>query len=103
MLLAALVDVGGTLWPERLAVHNGSDKCVEQLRGLLPGVDAVLAYETLRRTLQEDDRSLVQDTQRLLSSAVRGLGLNSAERKITRQMPRAHVNLFSVPSRLIPS
>src|SRR5437763_1612962 len=79
MLLAALVDVGGTLWPDRLAVHVGPDKCVEQLRTLLPGVDAVRAYDTLRRALRQDNGSLVQDTHGLLSTAVRGLGLNSAE------------------------
>jgi hypothetical protein len=66
-VLPALVDVGGTVWPERLAAQVNSNDCVEQMT-VAAGVDAVHACETLRRALGEDDGSLVQDKHGLLSA-----------------------------------
>ena len=40
MLRAVLLDVGGTLWPDRLTAHLAADPCLEQLARLLPGIDA---------------------------------------------------------------
>jgi FMN phosphatase YigB (HAD superfamily) len=79
MLRAALVDVGGTLWPDRLTRHVGSDPCIEQLGRLLPGVDAAQALARLRDELKSDDGSLVQDTHGLLARTLRTLGVKSAE------------------------
>jgi HAD superfamily hydrolase (TIGR01509 family) len=79
MLRAVLLDVGGTLWPDRPTVHVSSDPCLEQLGRLLPQVDAAQALATLRGELRQDDGSLVQDTHGLLVRAVRTLGATSAE------------------------
>jgi len=61
MLHAVLLDVGGTLWPDRLTAHVSSDACLEQLGWLLPNLDPVRALAALRQHLREDDGSLVQD------------------------------------------
>jgi FMN phosphatase YigB (HAD superfamily) len=79
MLRAALVDVGGTLWPERLTAHVSADPCIEQLGRLLRGVDGALALARLRDELKADDGSLVQDTHGLLARTLRTLGAKSAE------------------------
>jgi FMN phosphatase YigB (HAD superfamily) len=73
MLGAALVDVGGTLWPDRLAPQMDSDGCLEQLGRLLPRLDPARALAVLRSRLSEEpDPALVQDTHGLLASALRG-------------------------------
>lgn len=82
MLRAALLDVGGTLWPERLPVRAGPDPCLEQLERILPGINAAPVLAALREELRKDDGSLVQDTHRLLAAAMRRLGLHSAEQHV---------------------
>jgi FMN phosphatase YigB (HAD superfamily) len=79
MLRAVLLDVGGTLWPDRLTAHVAADPCLEQLERLLPGVDAASVLATLREHLRRDDGSLVQETHGLLAHALRTLGMHSAE------------------------
>jgi putative hydrolase of the HAD superfamily len=79
MLRAALVDVGGTLWPERLTSHVSADPCLEQLGRLLPELDAAHALARLRDELRTDDGSLEQDTHGLLARALHTLGPKSAE------------------------
>lgn len=79
VLRAVLLDVGGTLWPDRLTAHVGADPCLEQLRQLLPEIDAARLLATLRGRLQHDDGSLEQDTHGLLAAALRTLGVHAAE------------------------
>src|SRR5437899_2168789 len=79
MLRAALLDVGGTLWPDRLTAHVSEEPCLEQLGRLLPGIDAAHALTTLRGELRQDDGALVQDTHGLLARALRTLCPNSAD------------------------
>jgi hypothetical protein len=79
MLRAVLLDVGGTLWPDRPTAHVSPDPCLEQLGRLLPEVDAAQALTTLRGELRQDDGALVQDTHGLLARALRALRANSAE------------------------
>jgi FMN phosphatase YigB (HAD superfamily) len=79
MLHAALVDVGGTLWPDQLTAHVTVDACLEELRRLLPELDAAHVLATLRSELRHDDRSLLQDTHALLARALRSLGANTTE------------------------
>jgi putative hydrolase of the HAD superfamily len=79
VLRAVLLDVGSTLWPDRLTVSLGTDSCQEPLGRLLPEVHAGHALATLRAALRHDDDSLVQDTHGLLARALRTLGANSLE------------------------
>jgi FMN phosphatase YigB (HAD superfamily) len=79
MLRAALLDVGGTLWPDRLTVHVSPDPCLEALGRLLPELEAAQVLTTLRGALQHDDGSLVQDTHGLLADALRTFGVDMAE------------------------
>jgi phosphoserine phosphatase len=79
MLRAVLLDVGGTLWPDRLTAQVAADPCLERLGRLLPGIDAAHALSVLRRQLQHDDGVLVQDTHGALARALRLLGSNAAE------------------------
>ncbi len=74
MLRAALLDVGGTLWPDQVTTNMGIDPCVEQLGRLLPQVDAMHALTVLRGELQQDTGSVVQDTHGLLARALHSLG-----------------------------
>jgi hypothetical protein len=69
MLRAVLLDVGGTLWPDRPTAHVSPDPCLEQLGRLLPEVDAAQALTTLRGELRQDDGALAQDTHGLLARA----------------------------------
>jgi len=82
MLRAALMDVGGTLWPEHVTANMGIDPCVEQLGRLGPQVDATHALTVLRRELQQDTGSVVQDTHGLLARALRSLGRDWAELEV---------------------
>jgi FMN phosphatase YigB (HAD superfamily) len=78
MLRAVVLDVGGTVWPDRLTAHVAIDPCLEQLERLLPGVDAASVLATLREHLRQDDGSLVQETHGLLARALRTLGMHAA-------------------------
>jgi FMN phosphatase YigB (HAD superfamily) len=82
MLRAVLLDVGGTLWPDRLTPHLATDPCLEQLRQLLPHIDPGQALATLRAQLRQDDGSLVQDTHGQLACALRTLGAPAAEAQV---------------------
>ena len=74
MLRAVLLDVGGTLWPDRLAVHLPDDVCLAQLQRLLPSVEPVQSLAALRAALSEDDSPLVQSTHAVLGRAIQRLG-----------------------------
>jgi FMN phosphatase YigB (HAD superfamily) len=78
MYRAALLDVGGTLWPEKLTAHVGPDRPLEQLARLLPGMDPARVLAALRAELRQDD-SLAQDTHGLLAHALEGLGVDPTE------------------------
>ncbi len=79
MVRAVLLDVGGTLWPDRPTPHPGIDPCLEPLARLLPGIDAAHALATLRERLRQEDGSLVQDTHGLLARTLREFDLDPAE------------------------
>ena len=79
MLRAVLLDVRGTLWPDRLTAHVSAAPHLEQLQRLLPGIDAASVLVTLREQLRQDDGLLVQQTHGLLARALQTLGLTSAE------------------------
>jgi FMN phosphatase YigB (HAD superfamily) len=79
MLRAALLDVGGTLWPDRLTASVSDAACLEQLDRLLPGIDAATALTALRGQLRQADGALVQDTHAVLARALRTLHPNPAE------------------------
>lgn len=74
MLRAVLVDVGGTLWPDRLTGHSSDEHCLTELARLLPDLDAGQSLNALRDALRVDDTSLVQDTHPLLAGALHALG-----------------------------
>jgi putative hydrolase of the HAD superfamily len=75
MLAAVLLDVGGTLWPDRVPFEPepGPDPCLAGIQRLLPEHDAAEVLLTLRTELARDDASLVQDTHGVLTRAIRGL------------------------------
>jgi FMN phosphatase YigB (HAD superfamily) len=75
---AVLLDVGGTLWPERLTAHVGEDRSLEQLASLLPGMDPARVLAALRAELRQDD-SLAQNTHVVLAHGLQALGVNTAE------------------------
>jgi FMN phosphatase YigB (HAD superfamily) len=74
MLRAVLVDVGGTLWPDRLTGDRSDDPILARLAKLLPGIAPAESLAALRVAPRDDDRSLVQDTLAVLGSALRTLG-----------------------------
>src|SRR5438270_5426032 len=49
MLRAVLLDVGGTLWPEKLPPLAGIDPCLEPLSQALPSLDSSTALAAIRR------------------------------------------------------
>ncbi len=79
MVRAVLLDVGGTLWPDRLTAQVAADPYLERLGRLLPDIDAAHALSVLRGQLQQADGLLVQDTHGELARALRLLGRNPAE------------------------
>ena len=48
MLRAALVDVGGTLWPEHLVSHGSDETIQARLANLLPGIAPAERLAALR-------------------------------------------------------
>ncbi|TME88992.1 MAG: HAD family hydrolase [Chloroflexi bacterium] len=75
MLRAVLVDVGGTLWPDRLTGQPPDDRCLAQLARLLPGVEPAQTLAALRAALREDDNGMVQNTHAVLGRALQRLGI----------------------------
>jgi putative hydrolase of the HAD superfamily len=78
-LRAALVDVGGTLWPDRSATRPPPEDTVGRLAAVLPGAGAAL-LERLRAALEEEvtvfSGELVQDTEALVARVAGRLGLD---------------------------
>src|SRR5437660_7788770 len=74
MLRAVLLDVGGTLWPDRLTGRSTDEPCLPQLAALLPQLDAAQCLLALRQALRADDQSLVQNTHGVLAGALQALG-----------------------------
>jgi len=74
MLRAVLMDVGGTLWPDRLTGRSADEHCLARLAALLPELDAAACLIALREALRADDHSLVQDTHAVLARALQALG-----------------------------
>jgi len=79
MLRAALLDVGGTLWPDKLLPPAGTDPCLEPLRRALPSVDPSAALAVIRRYLGDEDALLEQNTNDLVAAAIRSLGISPTE------------------------
>jgi FMN phosphatase YigB (HAD superfamily) len=81
MLRAALLDVGGTLWPDKMAPRADYEPCLREVGRLLPGVDPRHALSTLRTEIQaglarsDATRSYVQDTHGLVIKALCSLGV----------------------------
>jgi putative hydrolase of the HAD superfamily len=76
VLRAVLMDVGGTLWPDRLIGGVAQDRILARLAELLPGVAPERSLSELRTALRDDEQSLVQDTRAVLGRAVRLLGVD---------------------------
>ncbi|HEY2702093.1 MAG TPA: HAD family hydrolase [Candidatus Dormibacteraeota bacterium] len=78
MLRAALVDVGGTLWPDRATASPPPGDAVRRLAGVLPGAAPDL-LERLRAALEEAvtgfSGELVQDTDGLVLEVAGRLGM----------------------------
>ena len=72
------MDVGGTLWPDRLTGQVRDDDCLMRLAPLLPGLDAALSLAALRAALRADDQGIVQDTHAVLARSVQALGAECA-------------------------
>lgn len=91
-LRAALVDVGGTLWPDRATTSPPAEASVRRLAAVLPQVGEV-RLERLRATLEEEvtgfSGELAQDTDGLVLRVAAGLGLDldaAAVRAVRRAM-----------------
>jgi beta-phosphoglucomutase-like phosphatase (HAD superfamily) len=74
MLTAVLLDVGGTLWPDRLIGHPSDEQTLAQLAALVPEVHPPECLRALRAALRADDHSLVQDTHAVLAKALQVRG-----------------------------
>jgi FMN phosphatase YigB (HAD superfamily) len=79
MLRAVLVDVGGTLWPDRLSGHSLDQAILARLATLLPGLEPAESLDALRTALRGDDQSPVQDTRAVLRGALQTLGVDNAD------------------------
>jgi HAD superfamily hydrolase (TIGR01509 family) len=74
MLRAVLVDVGGTLWPDRLTWQPSDDRCLALLARLLPTLEPGQTLAALRAALREDN-GMVQNTHAVLGRALQRLGI----------------------------
>ena len=77
MLRAVLVDVGGTLWPDRLAARQVDEPCLAELARLVPNLDPAQTLAVLRAALRANDGALVQATHSVIGQALRSLGVNA--------------------------
>ncbi len=112
MLRAALVDVGGTLWPDRATASPPPGDAVRRLAAVLPGAGPGL-LERLRAALEDAatgfSGDLVQDTDRLVLEVAGRLGLplTAAEAAAVRGAMNAPaaglVELFEGADRLLRS
>ena len=75
MLRAVLVDVGGTLWPDRPTGQVPDDRYLAQLARLLPSLEPAQTLAALRAALREDDNGTVQNTHAVLGRALQRLGI----------------------------
>jgi hypothetical protein len=87
VLRAALLDVGGTLSPDRITAPVNDAACLEQFGRLLPRIDATRALTALRDELRQDDGALVHDTYGLLARALQTLCPNSADLDLVAAPP----------------
>lgn len=81
-IAAALVDVGGTLWPEQGPVPPGADELrAARLRRVMPALSPARCLDLLRelevRAAALDD-ALTQDSDRIVGDAAAALGLTVA-------------------------
>jgi FMN phosphatase YigB (HAD superfamily) len=74
VLKAVLMDVGGTLWPDRLTGRLADERYLTRLAPLVPELDAAACLHALRAALRAEDQSLVQDTHAVLARALHSLG-----------------------------
>jgi FMN phosphatase YigB (HAD superfamily) len=82
MLRAVLLDVGGTLWPDRLTGHLPDEQCLARIAALVPEVDPAQCLDALRAALRADDQSLVQDTHAVLARALQAFGAHSEPQRL---------------------
>jgi FMN phosphatase YigB (HAD superfamily) len=81
MLRAALLDVGGTLWPDQLTPRVDYEACMRNLERLLPGVDPRHALSALRAEIEaglarsDATGAYVQDMHGLVIKALCSLGV----------------------------
>src|SRR2546425_3269891 len=79
MLRAVLVDVGGTLWPDRPTGQVPDDWYLAQLTRLLPSLEPAQTLAALRAALREDDNGMVQNTHAVLGRALQRLGAERSD------------------------
>jgi FMN phosphatase YigB (HAD superfamily) len=78
MLRAALLDVGGTLWPNALPAFGEPDPRLAPLRLALTWLDASEALELLGAALREEN-GVTQDTHAVVAAALRHMGAHDAD------------------------
>lgn len=79
MLRAVLVDVGGTLWPDRLTVKVPDSMFVEQVARIFPSIDSRDALAALRTALRQDSDKIVQNTHSILRTAIQRFGADCTD------------------------
>src|SRR5215204_4379871 len=84
MLRAALLDVGGTLWPNALPAFGEPDPRLASLRLALPELDAGEAFAVLTTALREEHR-ITQDTHAAIAAALRQMGAHDVDAMAVRR------------------
>jgi len=78
-LRAVLVDVGGTLWPDRTRVRESPERAIARLAEVLPGTSEGLLerlHARLEETVTAFSGELVQDTDRVVREVASQMRLN---------------------------
>jgi len=75
MLTAALLDVGGTLWPDRIARATGPDPRLAALARVLPSVEVPRALASIDAQLRRITDGQAQDTHGLIAEALEDMGM----------------------------